>query len=85
MSPDAPITLAAIARPGDTIVVGFGSRLSDDDVADILENWKPLTDKGIWIAFADNVTSMTVIRPEGDDIGCPPGCVSPFCDCPGTD
>jgi hypothetical protein len=57
--------VVALARPGDTILIGFANYLTDDDIEAMDEHFKPITDAGIKIGFLDQVTSMVVIRPEG--------------------
>lgn len=64
---ESPVTLAAFVRPGDTLIIGFARTLTDQEFMDMKENWKPLTDQGIKVAFAEGVTSMTVFRPEMED------------------
>lgn len=59
---DTPITLAAVARPGDTVIIGFGRSLSDEEVGWMEESFRPLIDRGIQVAFADQVTSMVVAK-----------------------
>lgn len=58
------VTFAAIARPGDTLLVGFGHSLSDKDIEALRDSFRPLTDQGIKIGFMDQVTSMVVVRPD---------------------
>ena len=67
-APETPLTLAAIARPGDTIVIGFDRPLDDQEVEWMTETFKPLTERGIQVAFADQVTSIVVARPDDEDI-----------------
>lgn len=67
-SPETPLTLAAIARPGDTVIIGFDRPLSDEEVGWMEESFAPLKDRGVTIAFADQVTSMVVVRPDDEDI-----------------
>lgn len=62
-----PITLAAVARPGDTLLVGFAHNLTDEDIEALDESFRPLIDQGIKVGFMDQVTSMVVFRPEEDD------------------
>ncbi len=56
--------IAAIARPGDTVLIGFAHELSDEEIAAIDENFRPLVEQGIKIGFLDQVTSMVVVRGE---------------------
>lgn len=67
VSPETPVVLAAVARPGDTIIFGFARAISDDEIETMIENFKPLTDSGIKVGFADQVTSMTIARTGGAD------------------
>lgn len=58
-------TAVAVARPGDTLVVGFSLALSDWDRAELAETFRPLTERGIKVAFADHVTAMVVAKGDG--------------------
>lgn len=55
----------AVARPGDTLVIGFSIPLDDDQYSQLAETFKPLTEQGIKVAFADHVTAMVVARGDG--------------------
>lgn len=68
LSPVPDVTLAAIARPGDTVVIGFCRSLSDEEVEWMEESFRPLIDQGIRVAFADQVGSIVVMRPDDEDI-----------------
>lgn len=60
--------VAAIARPGDTIMLGFDRTLSDDELEQLREDFSGFTEKtGVHIAFVEHVTSMVVARPESSD------------------
>ena len=62
------VHIAAIARPGDTVLIGFTHELSDEEIEAIDENFRPLAEQGIKIGFLDQVTSMVVVRDEeGND------------------
>lgn len=67
-SPDTPVTLAAIARPGDTVIIGFSRALTDEEVEWMTESFNHLIEKGIQVAFADHVSSMVVARPHEADV-----------------
>lgn len=56
--------IAAVARPGDTVLIGFAHELDDAEIAAIDENFRPLAEQGIKIGFLDQVTSMVVVRGE---------------------
>jgi hypothetical protein len=67
VSPDTPMTLAAIARPGDTVILAFQGYLSDEDIDALTESFQHLKEKGVEIAFTDQVISMVVVRPEVEE------------------
>jgi hypothetical protein len=67
-TPETPLTLAAVARPGDTIIIGFNYALADDDIEALAESFAPLRDKGIEVAFADHVQTLVIARPDDEDI-----------------
>jgi hypothetical protein len=54
--------LAAVAKPGDTILIGFAHELYEEDIEALDRDFKPLTEQGIKVGFMDNVTSMVVVR-----------------------
>lgn len=56
--------IAAVARPGDTVLIGFAHQLTDEDIEALDESFRPLMDLGLKIGFMDNVTSMVVFRPD---------------------
>lgn len=68
---DARYYVAAVARPGDTVLIGFSHSLTDEEIDALDESFKPIIKQGIKIGFMDQVTSMVVVRPdgEGDDEG----------------
>lgn len=55
--------IAAIARPGDTVLIGFEQQLDAEDIEALDESFEPLRRLGVEIGFTDGVTSMVVIRP----------------------
>jgi hypothetical protein len=58
-------TVAAIARPGDTIMLGFDRSLTDFELNELAEDFSEFTEKtGVHIAFVEHVTSMVVARPD---------------------
>jgi hypothetical protein len=62
--------IAAVARPGDTVLIGFNRELDDLELAGLAEDFSNFTDQtGVHIATLENVSSMVVIRPEGDSDG----------------
>lgn len=56
--------IAAVARPGDTVLIGFADQLTDEDIEALDESFRPLMDQGIKVGFMDQVTSMVVFRPD---------------------
>lgn len=65
-TPENIAFIAAIARPGDTVLIGFVDPLDDEDIEGLDQSFEPLRRLGVQIGFTDGVTSMVVIRP-GDD------------------
>lgn len=57
------LKIAAVAKPGDTVLIGFAHALSDEDIEALDESFRPLIDQGIKIGYMDQVTSMVVVRP----------------------
>lgn len=72
---DVSPQIAALARPGDTILIGFDRTLTDEELDDLREGFQDFTETtGVHIAFVEHVTSMVVARPDGtDDAGTPWG------------
>ena len=65
--PDLSVPLSAVARPGDTVLIGLRDRLSDEELSNMIENFKEFTETtGIHIALVEGATSMLIARP-GDD------------------
>lgn len=65
------VHIAAVARPGDTVLIGFAHNLTDEEIEAIDENFRPLIEQGIKIGYLDQVTSMAVVK-GGDVSGAPP-------------
>lgn len=64
--------IAAVARPGDTVLIGFAHALTDEDIEALDESFRPLVDQGIKVGYMDQVTSMVVFKgPEPDANGAP--------------
>ena len=59
--------IAAVARPGDTVLIGFSRSLTEDDIAALDEDFGPLVKQGIKIGYMDSVSSMVVIRGGSDE------------------
>lgn len=62
-SPENVAFIAAIARPGDTVLIGFAEPLDEEDIDTLDESFEPLRRTGVEIGFTDGVSSMVVIRP----------------------
>jgi len=61
--------IAAVARPGDTVLIGFAHNLTDEEIEALDESFRPLIDRGLKIGFMDQVVSMVVFRSdEGDEL-----------------
>jgi len=56
--------IAAVARPGDTVLIGFAHNLTDEEIEALDESFRPLAAQGLKIGFMDQVTSMVVFRPD---------------------
>lgn len=55
----------AVARPGDTIMIGFDHQLTDDELTELQDAFEGFSGTtGIHIAFIENASSMVVARPE---------------------
>ena len=66
--------IAAVARPGDTVLIGFDRTLTDEEFEDLREGFGGFTaTTGVHIAFVEHAVSMVVARPgeESDDEGRP--------------
>ena len=62
-----PEYLAALARPGDTVVIAYNGVLDEEEIAGLEEFWTGATfDSGVNVHFTDNVASMVVIKGEDD-------------------
>lgn len=59
--------IAAIAQPGDTVLIGFADPLDQEEIESLDEAFEPLRRTGVEIGFTDGVSSMVVIRP-GDGV-----------------
>lgn len=61
------VSSIAVARPGDTILIGFAHELDDETIAAFDEHFAPYVEAGIKIGYLDQVTSMVVIKGDGAD------------------
>lgn len=61
------ITLAAVAKPGDTVLIAFDHLMGDDEFNTMRDRLRPLKEQlGIQIALIEGASSMIVVRPELD-------------------
>lgn len=59
--------IAAVAQPGDTVLIGFNRTLSDEELAELHEAFEGFFDTTrIHIAFVEQVASMVVVKGDGD-------------------
>jgi hypothetical protein len=59
-------TLAAVAGPGDTILIGFDRTLSDEELEGLREGFEGFTEAtGVHVAFVEHATSMVVAKGSG--------------------
>jgi hypothetical protein len=57
--------IAAAAKPGDTIMIGFDRTLTDQELEDLREGFAGFTaTTGVHIAFIEHATSMVVVEAE---------------------
>lgn len=57
------ITVAAVAEPGDTILIGFDRTLEDEDLESLREGFEGFTEvTGVHVAYVEHATSMVVAR-----------------------
>lgn len=60
---DATPAIAALAEPGDTILIGFDRSLSDEELDQLREDFTDFTEMtGVHIGFVEHVTSMVVAK-----------------------
>ena len=65
---ELPFGVAAVARPGDTVLIGLRDRMTDEEIGYMAEECKGFTETtGIHIALVEGATSMVVARPDTDD------------------
>jgi hypothetical protein len=60
--------IAAVARPGDTVLIGFNRALSDNELDQLREDFEGFSETtGVHIVFVEQVSSMVVAKgPERD-------------------
>lgn len=61
---DIKIVHAAVAKPGDTVLIGIEGPIDDETIDALEEHFQPYVEAGIIVGYIDNVTSMVVMRPN---------------------
>lgn len=56
-------SMAAVARPGDTVLLAFNRELTDEDIELLTESFQELKERGIEVGFTDQVAEIVVARP----------------------
>lgn len=60
-----PESAAAVARPGDTLLITLRDRLSDDELDEMYASLQGFfAETGVHIALLEGVEMVTVVRPE---------------------
>lgn len=55
--------IAAVARPGDTILIGFDRSMTDDELIELRESFKGFTEvTGVHVGYIEHATSMVVCQ-----------------------
>lgn len=61
--------VAGIAKPGDTVLIGFDHTLDEAELEAVYEAFRDFTNTtGIHVAVVERATSMIVARPGDDDL-----------------
>lgn len=58
--------VAAVARPGDTVIVGFSEQLTAEEIEAAREHFEGLAEQGITVHFACPVSEIVVVRGDRD-------------------
>ncbi len=65
---DVVPAIAALAEPGDTILIGFDRTLSDGELERLREDFQDFTkETGVHIGFVEHATSMVVAKGRVND------------------
>lgn len=60
--------IAAVAQPGDTVLIGVNRTLTDEELEEFRERFADFSDvTGVHVALAENATSMVVIKGDQAD------------------
>lgn len=61
--------IAAVARPGDTVIIGYNEPLTPEVADEMAAHWDALMEgTGVKVHFTDDVNSMVVMRPLTSEI-----------------
>lgn len=63
------VDMAAVAQPGDTLVVALNRTVSDEEFETLRERFEPLKSSGIRVFLVENASSMVVVK--GGDSAAP--------------
>lgn len=59
------VRIAAVARRGDTVLIGMNTVMTEEELAFLQEQFEDFTETtGIHVAVVENVSSMAVLRGE---------------------
>jgi len=58
--------IAATARPGDTVIVGFSEQLTEAEIEAARQHFEGLAEQGITVHFACPVSEIVVVRGDRD-------------------
>lgn len=63
---DLKTAVAATARPGDTVIVGFSEQLTEAEIEAARQHFEGLAEQGITVHFACPVSGIAVVRGDRD-------------------
>lgn len=63
---DLRTTVVAVARPGDTVIVGFSEQLTAEEIEAARGHFEGLAEQGIAVHFACPVSEIVVVRGDRD-------------------
>jgi hypothetical protein len=60
--------IAAVARPGDTVLIGFNSPLDDETLQYLDEQFREWSERtGVKVALIADIAQMVVVRADDDE------------------
>jgi hypothetical protein len=67
LAPASVVQVAAVAKPGDTILVGYDHRLDEEEFEEMTTRLRAVGDElGIRFGVIEGASSVIVVRKEGD-------------------